>query len=224
MHRSIPAVDHSSLAVYCFIPAVHLSIPVLEHHLSAAARVGGRELAAGVTAPVRCSRPKDVANAHIDAGNNTLLNARLRYTCNPGYKRKAGTSSLIQCVLHDGSSEPNWTRTTLQCIRKPSLGSRDAMGGGEGGDLHHQRGGGGYGVAPEVPTVPHTERTTQRGEEVANASHGGWFGATVIIVTAKPQPSWRRRQDYTVAVMAIPMVAPAAENAEVMLPGIFPTG
>ncbi|XP_042647979.1 interleukin-15 receptor subunit alpha isoform X2 [Tyto alba] len=68
------------------------------------------------TAPARCSHPKDVANAHIDAGDNLLLNTRLRYTCNPGYKRKAGTSSLIQCILRDGSAEPDWTPITLQCI------------------------------------------------------------------------------------------------------------
>ncbi|KAK2517254.1 hypothetical protein Q9233_013282 [Columba guinea] len=68
------------------------------------------------TVPPQCGRPKDVANAHIDVGNNVLLNTRLRYTCNPGYKRKAGTSSLIQCILRDGSSEPDWTHTTLQCI------------------------------------------------------------------------------------------------------------
>ncbi|KQL32526.1 interleukin-15 receptor subunit alpha-like protein [Amazona aestiva] len=65
---------------------------------------------------MQCSRPKDVANAHIDVGNTTPLNTRLRYTCNPGYKRKAGTSSLIQCILRDDSSEPAWTHTTLQCI------------------------------------------------------------------------------------------------------------
>ncbi|XP_075370357.1 uncharacterized protein LOC142415618 [Mycteria americana] len=241
--------------------------------------------AAADTAPVRCSRPKDVANAHIDAGNNTLLNARLRYTCNPGYKRKAGTSSLIQCVLHDGSSEPNWTRTTLQCIRDPALPPLTP--------------------SPEVPTVPHTERTTQRAKttdasptstpspavtpglpgaasqspvppapdgpapemstlpemppplETSTLGKGmapgtplgttplptaptdhaavsiktvaSFLGFPVLVVSVVAcwccwRMKMRRRQDYTVAVMAIPMVAPAAENAEVMLPGIFPTG
>ncbi|XP_009956090.1 PREDICTED: interleukin-15 receptor subunit alpha, partial [Leptosomus discolor] len=70
--------------------------------------------------PARCSRPKDVPNARIDV-DTTLLHAYLRYTCNPGYKRKAGTSSLIQCILREGSTEPDWTDTTLQCIRDPAL-------------------------------------------------------------------------------------------------------
>ncbi|XP_009982680.1 PREDICTED: interleukin-15 receptor subunit alpha [Tauraco erythrolophus] len=91
----------------------------------------------------RCSRPKDIPNAHIDVGNNTLLNARLRYTCNPGYKRKAGTSSLIQCVLRDGSSEPDWTHTTLQCIRDPALPPQTPR--------------------PDLTTTPCTQKTTQRG-------------------------------------------------------------
>nr|XP_031362623.1 interleukin-15 receptor subunit alpha [Lonchura striata domestica] len=67
-----------------------------------------------------CSRPKAVANARIEAGERAELNSRLRYSCNPGYKRKAGTSSLIQCILWNGS-EPRWTDPTLQCIRDPAL-------------------------------------------------------------------------------------------------------
>ncbi|CAN8175957.1 unnamed protein product [Coccothraustes coccothraustes] len=75
---------------------------------------------------VHCSPPKAVANAHIDAGNRTELNSRLRYSCNPGYKRRAGTSSLIQCILWNGS-QPRWTDPTLQCIRDPAL-SRESPG------------------------------------------------------------------------------------------------
>uniref|UniRef100_A0A8C5TRY6 Sushi domain-containing protein n=1 Tax=Malurus cyaneus samueli TaxID=2593467 RepID=A0A8C5TRY6_9PASS len=71
---------------------------------------------------IRAPNPCAVANARIDAaGNGAELNSRLRYSCNPGYKRKAGTSSLIQCILWNGS-EPRWTDPTLQCIRKTSPG------------------------------------------------------------------------------------------------------
>ncbi|XP_031961553.1 interleukin-15 receptor subunit alpha isoform X6 [Corvus moneduloides] len=90
---------------------------------------------------VQCSRPKAVANAHIDAGNRMELNSLLRYSCNPGYKRKAGTSSLIQCILWNGS-EPRWTDPTLQCIRDPALSQESP--------------------SPELPPAPHTESTTQR--------------------------------------------------------------
>ncbi|XP_051468615.1 interleukin-15 receptor subunit alpha [Apus apus] len=93
--------------------------------------------------PARCSHPKDVANAQIEVGNNTLLHTHLRYTCKPGYKRKAGTSSLIQCVLPDGSKEPTWTHTTLQCIRDPALSRRSP--------------------SPELPDAPLSETVTRRG-------------------------------------------------------------
>ncbi|XP_069721657.1 interleukin-15 receptor subunit alpha [Phaenicophaeus curvirostris] len=90
----------------------------------------------------RCSHPKAVPNAHIDVGNNTLLNTSLRYACNPGFKRKAGTSSLIQCIVYPGSTKPQWTDTTLQCIRDPALPPVTP--------------------SPELPKAPHTTRTTQR--------------------------------------------------------------
>uniref|UniRef100_A0A8C3VCM6 Sushi domain-containing protein n=1 Tax=Catharus ustulatus TaxID=91951 RepID=A0A8C3VCM6_CATUS len=67
--------------------------------------------------PAHCSRPKAVANADIEAGDRAELHSRLRYSCKPGYKRKAGTSSLIQCILWNGS-EARWTHPTLQCIRE----------------------------------------------------------------------------------------------------------
>ncbi|XP_064512705.1 interleukin-15 receptor subunit alpha isoform X2 [Pseudopipra pipra] len=94
--------------------------------------------------PARCSRPKAVANAHIEVGNNTGLHSLLRYSCDPGYKRKAGTSNLIQCVLRDGSARPGWTDPTLQCIRDPAAPPPQTP-------------------IPVIPTEPHTESTTRRG-------------------------------------------------------------
>ncbi|KAM6385127.1 uncharacterized protein FN964_014769 isoform 2-T3 [Alca torda] len=120
------------------------------------------------TAPVRCSRPKDVANAHIDVGNNTLLNTRLRYTCNPGYKRKAGTSSLIQCIFHNGSTEPDWTPTKLQCIRDPALPPLTP--------------------SPELPTAPRTESTTQSGTNDASPTSRPFPAAMPTLPGAAGQP------------------------------------
>ncbi|XP_035188408.1 interleukin-15 receptor subunit alpha isoform X3 [Oxyura jamaicensis] len=155
---------------------------------------------------VRCSRPKDVANAHIEAGNTTQLNTCLRYTCKPGYKRKAGTSSLIQCVLHN--AKPVWTHTSLQCIRDPALPPPTP--------------------SPELPTVLPTMRTTQRVSAQILASSIGL--PLLVIAGVVACCCWRMKtsaqQDYTVAGTAIPMVAPAAaaEDDETVPPGVFPMG
>lgn len=41
---------------------------------------------------------------------------KFRYTCQKGYTRKAGTSSLIKCV--QTGAEVEWTTSNLQCIRE----------------------------------------------------------------------------------------------------------
>ncbi|XP_065408551.1 interleukin-15 receptor subunit alpha isoform X1 [Chrysemys picta bellii] len=69
----------------------------------------------------RCSTPKEVNNADVTVGNNNLLNASLRYTCKDGYKRKAGTSSLIVCVMDKVTKTLRWTEPNLHCIRDPAL-------------------------------------------------------------------------------------------------------
>uniref|UniRef100_A0A3B3TR04 Sushi domain-containing protein n=1 Tax=Poecilia latipinna TaxID=48699 RepID=A0A3B3TR04_9TELE len=50
-----------------------------------------------------------------EAGNCFNVSYRYRYTCIPGYVRKAGTSNLIRC-----SNLLQWTTTRfpLECIRK----------------------------------------------------------------------------------------------------------
>ncbi|KAH1186790.1 interleukin-15 receptor subunit alpha [Mauremys mutica] len=81
-------------------------------------------LSAGTSAAAlqeRCSTPKEVNNADVTVGNNNLLNASLRYTCKDGYKRKAGTSSLIVCVMDEVTKMLRWTEPNLRCIRDPAL-------------------------------------------------------------------------------------------------------
>ncbi|XP_008314365.1 interleukin-15 receptor subunit alpha [Cynoglossus semilaevis] len=47
----------------------------------------------------------------------TCYTDTFRYTCIPGYVRKAGTSNLIRCKRLNGSV--NWTTASLQCIPDP---------------------------------------------------------------------------------------------------------
>ncbi|XP_010124767.1 PREDICTED: interleukin-15 receptor subunit alpha [Chlamydotis macqueenii] len=230
--------------------------------------------------PPRCSRPKDVANAHIDAGNDAVLHTLLRYTCNPGYKRKAGTSSLIQCILRDGSAEPEWTHTTLQCIRDPALppltpspelpttpcdrmthrGTTDVsrnsspLPAATSGPLDAASQQSPVPPAPDGPS-PETAMPPEMSPPLDASTPGEGMALGTTMVPAAPADRatvsietlassiglpvlvvagvvacccWRRKrrtgQDYVQTVTAIPMVAPAAENEEILLPGIFPTG
>lgn len=45
----------------------------------------------------------------------------LRYQCEAGYKRKAGTSNLIVCKVDEGGGTAHWTKPEVECIRDPSL-------------------------------------------------------------------------------------------------------
>lgn len=44
--------------------------------------------------------------------------SRERYSCFSGFKRKAGTSSLTECVYNQTTGTARWTRPTLKCIRE----------------------------------------------------------------------------------------------------------
>ncbi|XP_072419036.1 interleukin-15 receptor subunit alpha isoform X2 [Chiloscyllium punctatum] len=65
-----------------------------------------------------CSKPdfkvknidlSEITDAHFEVGR------RLRLKCQSGYKRKAGTSSLIRC--QNNSKQAKWSEPNLKCIR-----------------------------------------------------------------------------------------------------------
>ncbi|XP_060048402.1 interleukin-15 receptor subunit alpha isoform X4 [Erinaceus europaeus] len=76
-----------------------------------------------------CPTPMSVAHADIQV-KNYHLHARERYTCKSGFKRKAGTSSLTQCVLNQTTNMAHWTPPNLQCISTASYSttSRNVTG------------------------------------------------------------------------------------------------
>ncbi|KAM6216213.1 interleukin-15 receptor subunit alpha [Rhynchocyon petersi] len=90
------------------LPALLLSLLLL--------LLGSRETQGGIT----CPAPTSVEHADIRVKSYSL-SSRERYTCNSGFKRKAGTSSLTECVLNETTNTAHWTTPNLKCIRDPSL-------------------------------------------------------------------------------------------------------
>uniref|UniRef100_A0A2K6SAX8 Interleukin-15 receptor subunit alpha n=1 Tax=Saimiri boliviensis boliviensis TaxID=39432 RepID=A0A2K6SAX8_SAIBB len=64
--------------------------------------------------------PVSVEHADIQVKSYSL-HSRERYICNSGFKRKAGTSSLTECVLNKATNVAYWTTPSLKCIRDPAL-------------------------------------------------------------------------------------------------------
>nr|CAI9713541.1 unnamed protein product [Rangifer tarandus platyrhynchus] len=77
-------------------------------------------LGSSATPGITCPTPTSVEHADIWVKNYSI-NSRERYVCNSGFKRKAGTSSLTQCVFNETAKVAHWTTPNLKCIRDPSL-------------------------------------------------------------------------------------------------------
>uniref|UniRef100_A0A8D2GFR1 Interleukin-15 receptor subunit alpha n=1 Tax=Urocitellus parryii TaxID=9999 RepID=A0A8D2GFR1_UROPR len=77
-----------------------------------------------VTPGTTCPTPMSVEHADIRVKSYTL-NSRERYVCNSGFRRKAGTSSLTECVLNKTTNTAHWTMPSLKCINASSYSSRE---------------------------------------------------------------------------------------------------
>uniref|UniRef100_A0ABI7YL68 Sushi domain-containing protein n=1 Tax=Felis catus TaxID=9685 RepID=A0ABI7YL68_FELCA len=80
--------------------------------------IPGLLLFSGVT----CPPPTSVEHADIRV-KSYKLNSTERYTCNTGFKRKAGTSTLTECVLNKTTNTAHWTIPNLKCISTYSYSS-----------------------------------------------------------------------------------------------------
>uniref|UniRef100_A0A8C6BZI7 Interleukin-15 receptor subunit alpha n=1 Tax=Monodon monoceros TaxID=40151 RepID=A0A8C6BZI7_MONMO len=67
------------------------------------------------TPGITCPTPTSVKHADIWVKSYNL-NSRERYVCNSGFKRKAGTSSLTECVFNKTVNIAHWTTPNLKCI------------------------------------------------------------------------------------------------------------
>ncbi|XP_064225108.1 interleukin-15 receptor subunit alpha, partial [Aotus nancymaae] len=90
------------------------TLGVLEHEERG--EPGGSRACVGIT----CPAPVSVEHADIWVKSYSL-HSRERYICNSGFKRKAGTSSLTECVLNKATNIAYWTTPSLKCIRDPAL-------------------------------------------------------------------------------------------------------
>ncbi|XP_058138434.1 interleukin-15 receptor subunit alpha isoform X2 [Dasypus novemcinctus] len=65
---------------------------------------------------ITCPTPTSVEHADIRVKSYNV-NSRERYTCILGFKRKAGTSSLTECMLDKATNLTYWTTPNLKCIK-----------------------------------------------------------------------------------------------------------
>ncbi|XP_063466133.1 interleukin-15 receptor subunit alpha isoform X7 [Symphalangus syndactylus] len=80
------------------------------------------------TRGITCPPPTSVEHADIRVKSYSLY-SRERYVCNSGFKRKAGTSSLTECVLNKATNVAHWTTPSLKCIRTTEIGSHESSHG-----------------------------------------------------------------------------------------------
>ncbi|XP_030073041.1 interleukin-15 receptor subunit alpha [Microcaecilia unicolor] len=73
--------------------------------------------------PEICGHPEMVTNTNTFEDEDFSEGRKLRYACQTGYKRKAGTSSLIICKKNETSGKMYWTVPNITCIRDTSLAS-----------------------------------------------------------------------------------------------------
>ncbi|XP_044135951.1 interleukin-15 receptor subunit alpha isoform X3 [Bufo gargarizans] len=69
-----------------------------------------------------CSVPKRVKNVKMNLFSESYeVNSHLRYVCEDGYKRQAGTSNLAICQFNDKTKKADWKYGNISCIRDPSI-------------------------------------------------------------------------------------------------------
>ncbi|XP_073508561.1 interleukin-15 receptor subunit alpha isoform X2 [Phyllobates terribilis] len=67
-----------------------------------------------------CSDPKTVKNTKMNQYSGSYkVYSHLRYICEDGYKRQAGTSNIAICLIDDKTNKAAWKYGNISCIRDP---------------------------------------------------------------------------------------------------------
>nr|XP_025709405.1 interleukin-15 receptor subunit alpha isoform X3 [Callorhinus ursinus]XP_025709406.1 interleukin-15 receptor subunit alpha isoform X3 [Callorhinus ursinus] len=152
------------------------------------------------TPGITCPPPTSVEHADIQV-KSYKVSSRERYTCNSGFKRKAGTSSLTECVFNKTMNVAHWTIPNLKCIRDPSL--------------THLRP-----SSTEVPAgvTPEPESTSLSGKEPAFTSKSDTTVATEpdIVLDSRPMPSKPPATGTTGPISQEPSQAPPQTTAKAL--------
>ncbi|XP_056425317.1 interleukin-15 receptor subunit alpha isoform X4 [Hyla sarda] len=69
-----------------------------------------------------CGDPKTVKNTEINPSSKPYrLYSHMRYKCEDGYKRQAGTSNIAICKFDNKTQKAVWKYGNISCIRDPSI-------------------------------------------------------------------------------------------------------
>ncbi|XP_072003540.1 interleukin-15 receptor subunit alpha [Engystomops pustulosus] len=69
-----------------------------------------------------CNAPKKVKNTKINLFPGSFeVNSHLRYICEDGFKRQAGTSNIAICQLNAQTNKVDWKYGNISCIRDPLI-------------------------------------------------------------------------------------------------------
>ncbi|XP_027970410.1 interleukin-15 receptor subunit alpha isoform X1 [Eumetopias jubatus] len=152
------------------------------------------------TPGITCPPPASVEHADIQV-KSYKVSSRERYTCTSGFKRKAGTSSLTECVFNKTMNVAHWTTPNLKCIRDPSL--------------THLRP-----SSTEAPAgvTPEPESTSLSGKEPAFTSTSDTTVATKpdIVLDSRPMPSKPPATGTTGPISQEPSQAPPQTTAKAL--------
>ncbi|XP_045713947.1 interleukin-15 receptor subunit alpha isoform X2 [Phyllostomus hastatus] len=144
-----------------------------------------------------CSTPTYVEHANIQVKSYNE-NSRERYTCNFGFKRKAGTSSLTKCLRNEDTNITQWTIPSLKCIKPAFTFKSDTTTATKPGTTPHSR--------LMTPNPPSAETTEVTGNEPSQDQSQTTAKALEHTVSASLEKPGAHAYNSTAVSVSIPVL------------------